>query len=115
HEPVNSGQPWMLLGDVADALVRDDADCTVRHGYHVVIEAPQRETMDVGEIASNVKLGHLAFTAGQILHPRHPAIQEHHADVEGLAVSDYDFIGAILADLADEVADRLFFLGAQGY
>jgi hypothetical protein len=89
------------------------ASLQARDRDDVVVEPFQREPVQVGEVAGDVKLGELALPAGQVLRPRKPARQQKQRVLELLALPDDGLVGLDVNDFGHEPADRLFLLGAD--
>ena len=93
--------------------MRHHSNGAIAHRHDVVIEAFEREAVQVGEIAGDVELGHLPLAARQILAARQPALEQHQARTQIFARPDEDLVGAEIARLRNGIADRPLLLRAD--
>ena len=107
REPVHSSEVRESFGDGAQTVVRYDGERAIAERHHVMVEAFQRETVKVGEVARHVQLRELPLSALEILRARHPSVDQHQARVEALPRSYHDRVREDLARLRHCVADRL--------
>ena len=78
-----------------------------------MVEALQRECVEVGVVAADVQLGYLALAVRKVLHARHPAIEQDHALLELFSRVHHDLVGRLDDDFAHRPADRLFLFRAE--
>ena len=94
-------------------LVRNNRDHTIRQRDDVMIEPLQRESVQVREIARDMKLGNLAPAGATVLGSRQPSMKQQKAMFERLALMDDLLVGRASASLLHEVAERLLFTCAD--
>jgi hypothetical protein len=58
-----------------------------------MLEAFQREAVEVDEVAGDVKLGDLPLAPAQVPRSPHPAFEEERADLQFLALLDEQLVG----------------------
>lgn len=89
------------------------ADDAVAERQHVMVEAFEREAVEISEITGDVEFGHLTLTAGEVLASCKPPVEQENARTELFSSSDQNLIGAYPAGLSDHSANGLLFLGTE--
>src|SRR3954451_9141496 len=93
--------------------MRDQSDLHRGERNNIVVEALQREAMQVDEISRHVQLGELPLSAWQVLGACHPTFEQQHRLMEFLTMANERAVGRHLDNLADEAPDRLLFTRAD--
>jgi hypothetical protein len=113
-EPVESREVGEAFGDAFEPLVRDDRIAARRQRHDTVVEPLQREAVQVGEVARDMKLGDLALALAQILVAAHDALEQQDAVRQHCAREDHIIVRGHGADLRDGIADGLLFFRTHG-
>src|SRR5215203_4598663 len=113
RKPIDSRKPRITLSHFLQPRVRHDPDRASAERHDVMVEALERKSVEVCEVARDVKLCNLAVPARHFLGARHPALKEDKARIKVLARPDHDLVRADLAGFRDHAADRFFFFGTN--